>query len=149
MGNVIALSKNAAASAANPMDKSAVMQMIFRLYLSAATPAKGLRNAIGRYAANPATPIIIGEAVCSANHQIKANWTAELPIKEMACPIAMVRNLPRHFVLFSIFVLLYFRYTIANLIWEQKKITLILELSVIKTNGVCKERYVRPHCLVR
>ena len=82
MGNVIALSKNAAASAANPMDKSAVMQMIFRLYLSAATPAKGLRNAIGDMQPTLRLPIIIGEAVCSANHQIKANWTAELPIKE-------------------------------------------------------------------
>lgn len=49
--------------------------MNFLLKRSAAMPATGLNRVMGRYAISPESPSISGDDVCSASHQMRANWT--------------------------------------------------------------------------
>jgi hypothetical protein len=79
--------------AASPMNKSAHMMTAFRLIRSTQTPANGPNINCGRNASKPANDIINGDSVSLANHHISENCTALLPMMDMVCPPAMVRNL--------------------------------------------------------
>lgn len=40
----------------------------------------------------PAMANTDAEPVCSVSHQMIANWAAELPKREIACPVQMVKK---------------------------------------------------------